>query len=171
MNFKRIPDYPDYRISELGYVISFKGKKPRAMKNIIDNHGYYFVNLSDKNGRTKHKLVHRLVAQAYIDNPENKPIVDHINGDIKNNNLKNLRWCTNQENHMNQKKRKNTSSKYKGVTWDKKMNKWRAKIRINGKQKHLGYFDDEKEASEAYNKKSKEVFGEFHREIDYTEDD
>ena len=65
------------------------------------------------------------------------------------------------QNNANSKKQKNTSSDYKGVGWNKKANKWRAKIQIDSKSKHLGYFDSEIEAAKQYDKKAKEHFGEY----------
>lgn len=56
---------------------------------------------------------------------------------------------------------RNSSSKYKGVSWFKNLNKWVAKIRVNGKDKHLGYFVDEDKAAEAYNEAAKIYFGEL----------
>ena len=54
-----------------------------------------------KNGKSYQRLVHRLVAEAFIPNPENKPCIDHIDGNNKNNNVKNLRWVTYKENMNN----------------------------------------------------------------------
>ena len=64
---------------------------------------------------------------------------------------------------MNQQKLTNKGgySKYKGVTWDKRRNKWMAKICKNYKTFHVGYFDTEEEASEAYNRRAIEIFEEF----------
>lgn len=63
-------------------------------------HGYYFVNLY-KDGQHTQRYVHRLVAEAFIPNPENKPCVDHIDTDKSNNNASNLRWVTYKENMNN----------------------------------------------------------------------
>jgi hypothetical protein len=68
-----------------------------------DNHGYYRVSLTrTTDHKQKHFLVARLVAIAFIPNPENKPEVDHIDGDRHNNSVNNLRWTTHHENCNNQ---------------------------------------------------------------------
>jgi hypothetical protein len=71
-----------------------KGRIKPLYKN---NRGYITVNLC-KDRIAKRKLVHRLVAEAFIDNKENKPQVNHIDGDISNNNASNLEWVTDNEN-------------------------------------------------------------------------
>ena len=63
--------------------------------------GYYCVSLLDGNGKSKLCKVHRLVATAFIPNPDNKPQIDHIDGNTKNNNVWNLRWATASENVRN----------------------------------------------------------------------
>lgn len=72
----------------------------------------------------------------------------------------NLRVVTVQQNMMNRKSNVGSSSKYKGVRWRKREKKWQARIKINGKDKHLGYFTSEEEAAEAYNKEAIKLFGE-----------
>ena len=108
-------------------------------------------------------LIHRIVASEFIDNQDNKPVVDHIDHDKTNNIVSNLRWASFSQNQMNQQKLTNKGgySKYKGVTWDKRRNKWMAKICKNYKTFHVGYFDTEEEASEAYNRRAIEIFEEF----------
>lgn len=81
--------------------------------------------------------------------------IDHKNRDKLDNRLSNLRVVTNQQNHMNLQSYKNSSSIYKGVSWKKDKNKWRAQITINGKQKHLGYYNSEVEAARAYDATAK----------------
>jgi len=163
---KEISDYPNYLISQRGIVISFQRKYPRVLRPRPDGGGYFIVNLWENEKRKIHKI-HRLVAEAFIPNPENKSCVDHIRNNPKNNNVNNLRWATKSENGMNTNKQKNCSSIYKGVSWSKKSNKWVTHIKINGKNKNLGYFVLEEDARDAYIKKAKEIQGEFYNDIQY----
>ena len=85
-------------------------------------------------------------------------IIDHIDHDKRNNRLDNLRVVTASQNARNKTKKANCSSQFRGVTWDKKACKWKARIRMaKGKRKHLGYFDMEEEASKAYEAKYAEL--------------
>lgn len=89
------------------------------------------------------------------------PIVDHINQDKLDNRKCNLRSATNSQNQWNQSKPKNNTSGYKGVYWDKQRQKWRAQIKINGRRRFLGYFDDILDAARSYDKAALELFGDF----------
>jgi hypothetical protein len=100
-----------------------------------------------------------MLAQAFLENPQNLPTVDHIDRDTSNYTLENLRFASRSEQNVNQSKQKNTSSKYIGVCWDNPTAKWRAYIKIEGKNKHLGYFDNEEDAGRAYDSA---CFSEFH---------
>lgn len=87
-----------------GYDVSTCGRiKNNKTGNIIkpdkEEKGYRRLTIRVK-GKRKHYAVHRLVALAFIPNPENKPQIDHIDGDKSNNRADNLRWCTNKENSM-----------------------------------------------------------------------
>jgi hypothetical protein len=87
---------------------------------------------------------------------------DHINGNGLDNRKSNLREVTSKQNNMNRSKTSNsTTSVYKGVHWVTRRSKWQAKIFVDGKDKFLGYFHDEKEAAIAYNKAATKFFGEF----------
>ena len=85
-----------YRVSNLGRVKSMRFNG-RILTGSINHSGYMVVNLT-KDGVTKHKFIHRLVATAFIDNPENKPFINHIDSNPLNNVIDNLEWCTQAEN-------------------------------------------------------------------------
>ncbi len=86
-----------------------------------------------------------------VENPSEKPDVDHIDRNKSTNSIDNLRWSTTSENLMNSGKRAFTSSIYKGVCFHGQTDRWRAQIRINGIAKTVGSFRTEKEAAESYN--------------------
>lgn len=85
--------------------------------------------------------------------------IDHIDHDGLNNQKANLRICTPSQNGMNRRPLLNTASTFKGVSIRNK--KWKASIKLNGKQIHLGYFSNEAVAARAYDTKAHELFGEF----------
>jgi hypothetical protein len=95
------------------------------------------VRVDDKQ---KTLLLHRYLLG---DPPTDKPHVDHIDGDPLNNRRSNLRWVTHQQNMFN---RVNT----RGYSWNKQLKKWATYIGIDGLLKHLGYFDSEEDAHQAY---------------------
>ena len=106
--------------------------------------------------------LHRLVADAFLDNPNNHQFVDHIDRDRLHNDVTNLRWCSRSQNGMNRTKQsKPSSSNYKGVSWKTPNNKWCANIRVDGKLKHIGLFDSEVQAAVAYNNAAIQYFAEF----------
>lgn len=92
-------DIPGY---EGVYLVSNKGNIKRISTNKIlkpyenKRNGYLTINLSNK-GR-KNLRIHRIVAKAFLPNPNNKPYINHIDGNKKNNNITNLEWCTQKEN-------------------------------------------------------------------------
>jgi len=109
-----------------------------------------------KNGKRTTISMHRVIMNTPSDMQ-----TDHINHNTLDNRKQNLRVCTRAENQHNTKLRKNTSSKYKGVSWDKIHRKWKAQIQINEKRISIGYFKSEMQTAKAYNKRAKELFGEF----------
>jgi hypothetical protein len=140
-----------YEVSNMGNVKSLPrhGTKGGLLIPRIDCNGYAEVGLM-KNAKRKNQKIHLLVAKYFVENPENKPYVDHKDQIKHNNFVGNLRWATRSENGFNRTKVWNGTSKYKGVYWYKSRNKWRASIRINDKSIHLGQFDTEEEGAKAY---------------------
>lgn len=89
--------------------------------------------------------------------------VDHINGDRLDNRKENLRFCTNHQNRFNQKVRKDNTSGFKGVYWDKAKRKWYVSIAAKPHRVFLGYFDDKEDGAKAYNAAAKRLHGSFAR--------
>lgn len=127
----------------------------------ISSYGYRRI-YSTLNGHGSEILVHRLV--FYKEYGYLPPSIDHINGDKLDNRVENLRPATPTQQLWNKPKKEGCSSRYKGVHWHKGTKKWHANIRINGKKVHLGSFDNEDEAGEAFNLKARQIHGEFFRE-------
>lgn len=111
-NWRRVAGYEDlYAVSDFGRVVALEKyvkrsnhskarKEPLLMSPYRKKNGYFVVVLSKNNERKRHS-VHRLVAEAFIPNQDNKPEIDHIDGNGLNNHVENLRWCTHFENMRN----------------------------------------------------------------------
>jgi len=148
--WKKIEGFEDYEISNKGRVKSLKFGKERILKKAITNN-YEIVTIFNNGIRTQ-RMVHQFVAMTFLNHKPNGMdlVIDHINFNKLDNRLDNLQIITNRENTS--KKNKISSSKYLGVHWDKKNEKWRSIISLNGNKKHLGYFTKEIEAYNAYKK-------------------
>lgn len=85
-----------YQVSSWGRI--YNTKYGRFVAPEETRKGYLRVDLFDEGGNRKHHKVHRLVAKAFIVNPENKPQVNHKDGNKRNNSITNLEWVTNEEN-------------------------------------------------------------------------
>lgn len=107
-----------YKISSYGRIMNtgiYRDGRRYSPKVLIPNtdiHGYKYVSLY-KNGKMKSVKVHRLVAEAFIPNPENKPCIDHIDTNRSNNNVDNLKWVTYHENANNPITRTHLSEAWK----------------------------------------------------------
>lgn len=139
-----INDFPKYEISNLGRVRS-NGYK--VLKLIKKQNGYICINLM-KDSKIHQRLVHRLVAKAFVDNFNEYNIVNHIDEVKNNNHFSNLEWVTQRENSHHSLTNDKTTSNFVGV--HKHLNSWRAEICIEGKSYHLGKFKSDNEASSEY---------------------
>lgn len=166
--WKDIPQYEGhYQVSSLGRVRSLDRrvkhsngrttfiKKGKVMRLAKGRSFYLKVRLS-VDGVTKTHNVHVLVAMAFLGH---KPggyalVVDHYPDRSKiNNKSSNLRLVTSRKNSSNER----GSSKYTGVSWNTQLGKWSSRIYVGGKRPHLGYFENEIDAHNAYQKKLKEI--------------
>ena len=131
-----------YKVSNYGRIYSL-GKKI-IRKPVVHKNGYEQIMLSNKNG-LKLILVHRLVMSSFVGKSDLE--VDHINGIKADNRLENLRYCTRRQNEW-YKVRPNKTSQYLGVR--KHRNKWSAQIKVDKKNIHIGIFNTEIEAYNAF---------------------
>lgn len=161
--WKPIEGYENiYEISNYGRVKSLqrivkKGiydikLKEKILVQFINSNKYLHVTLS-KNGICKNVKIHLLVASSFLNHKPDgthKIVIDHIDNNKLNNHLDNLQLISNRENCS---KEKRGFSKFTGVGFAKREKKWRAYISVNNKFIHLGYFNTEIEASNAYQNK------------------
>lgn len=121
--------------------------------------GFYAVrSVPIGGGKRATVLMHRVITGAAKGTE-----VDHANQNTLDNRKANLRVCTASENARNRGKTARNTSGYKGVSFDKRTGKWDARIGLNGKRRHLGYFDTALEAAAAYDRAALEMHGTFAR--------
>ena len=151
-----IPGYVGYEVSNMGNVRSvdrliedklgrkrfWKGK---PLKPLNCGKGYLAVNLNND----KRMYIHVLVAMGFAGHEPNghKVVVDHINGDKKDNRLENINVTTQRQNVL---KGDVCKSEYPGTYYCTQTNKWRARKMIDGKRYNVGYYETQKEAFYAY---------------------
>ena len=151
--WKEVPNYEKYMVSSRGRVKSLNfnktGVESLLKQNIVKK---YLSTTLSKEGRAKTFYIHKLVAMAFLNHIPcgTKVDVHHIDGNRLNNNLSNLELLTRQEHAIETWKSRGKTSAYVGVCWSKTNKKWKVQIRIEGKQKCIGHFEDEVSASEAY---------------------
>jgi hypothetical protein len=161
--WKDIEDYEGfYQVHPRGYV---RNRRGMILKTYRINSGYKCVKLH-RDGFKKAFLVHRLVAMAFVKNPdpENFDVVNHIDGKKRNNRAKNLEWCDNSHNILHARetglnpynkpgtgKKFGKTSKYHGVGFETARSKWYSGVTVDGKCMHRERFDTELEAAIHYN--------------------
>lgn len=120
----------------------------------MGNRGYRVIGFKGKT-----YLEHRVV--FFIHNGFLPNTVDHINNDSTDNRVDNLRACSSQQNSWNAKLSKSNNSGFKGVGWYTKSQKYRARLKMCGKDIHIGLFDDINDAVEAVRNKRETLHGQF----------
>jgi len=136
---------------------------------IVDDNFFYLSNfkwqLSPRGyvrgtiKKGKRVFLHRLIMKA-----QKGQILDHKNNNPLDNQIENLRFCSQRQNVANQVRTKRKYSKYKGVTYsitEKRKKRWTASCEYDNKEYRVGRFHTEKEAVDWYNKKAKELWGDF----------
>jgi hypothetical protein len=159
-----------YRKKKYGYAFRLieltQGKHAKVDAEdyeILNEHKWYAKRCVNhfyahrRNEANRNVAMHRIIMK-----PPRGYCVDHINGDGLDNRRANLRIVTIAENNYNKRKSKNVrSSQYKGVSIDKRTNRWRAIIYYKYRKISLGSYADEIDAARAYDEAAKELFGEF----------
>lgn len=147
----------NFIITSKGSIHEISGERAEQAKSMkwYDNTGGYCFAIVEGNTKSLHRFL--------MDAPKGM-VVDHINGNVKDSRVENLRICTHYQNLKNRQMNKNNSSGVRGVTWCKRNKRWYAKIQDRGRGFNLGYFKTIEEASQAYEAKYKELAGEFYRE-------
>ena len=153
---------------ETGFLWWIKDSESKSGRRGLDkpvgtyNKGYLHFCLPTPKGKRRQLLVHRVAFFLYYDSwPEE--FIDHINNVKTDNRIENLREATLQQNLRNQKSRAGSSSRYKGISFEKRRQKWKVELRYSGKIKYVGYYTSEEEAARAYDKAARELHGDYAR--------
>lgn len=165
--WKDVPGYEGYyqvsnegRVRSLDRWVIYKNGRERFYKGkffegSFNNRGYKKLSLS-KDGKAEYFFIHQVVAMAFLDHEPNGNtlVIDHINGDKADNRAENLQIVTHRDNTStcHRSDRNSLSSDFAGVNYYKQIDRWRAKIYYNETHIHLGYYNDEEDASNAYQK-------------------
>lgn len=130
-------------------------KQFRFHKSLVKSKNFtrdYIATSLKKNGKYKHQNIHRLLL-----NPKDGVLVDHIDGNARNNRQSNLRMATATQNNIN----KRMVKQIQGIHYDKKRNIWRVRFKINGKETHIGWFKNYESAKISAIESKNKYHGEF----------
>ena len=124
-----VRNYPNYIIYDDGRLFS---KKSNRFLKKVKGSLYHQYTLSNE-GKCKYHMIHRLVAEHFIPNPNNYNVVDHIDRDKLNNNVNNLRWCRSVDNSHNTGKYSTNTSGHKNIYFRTGRHAWVYAFRFKGK--------------------------------------
>tara|TARA_R110000744_G_scaffold7342_3_gene25328 strand:+ start:12881 stop:13555 length:675 start_codon:yes stop_codon:yes gene_type:complete len=167
MEWRKIEGYYPYEASSTGLIRN--SETGNELRFNIGGGGYYRFS-AKRDGVYITAKVHQLVAIAFHNHIIDgySVVVNHLNEDKLDNRASNLELTTNRDNCIHSIDKTKTSSKYIGVSWYKKMDKWRVTMRFNRNQYYtLGYFDDEEEAAKTYIDAKEKVDSGREDEINY----
>lgn len=147
VDIKGIEYHDNYEINRNGQIRHKINKD--ILKSHLDKDGYPTFSMS-KNGMTKQYRIHRLMALTFINNPDNKTDVNHIDGNRTNYNINNLEWVSRSENNYKSATSRSNKTGYKGVFYNKENKCYCAYITINKKRTYIGNtFETAEEANNA----------------------
>lgn len=159
--WKDVEGYPNYMVSSMGNVksLNYRGNTGKEKMLKYDNNKGYNRVLLYKDGKYKKYMVHRLVAQAFIPNPNNYPIINHKNENTIDNRVENLEWCTHQynTNYGSRSKKFAISNSIPILQFTKEGNfvkKWDSATQV---QKELGF--DKSGINQNLKRKTKSAYG------------
>jgi len=133
MKWSKIKGFPNYEICDEGLILTSSGRLIGGTLDYNKNRIYVRFNLYNEFGKSKKKRLHRLLGDAFLENPHNLPTVDHLDGNGQNNNLFNLRWATHSDNSQNTVVQKNNlSTGIKNISYYKSKKGFYFKKSLNG---------------------------------------
>lgn len=150
-----------FRYNPDGTLTKLTGKKETLVKGSETAEGYRVISLSIDGVVIGNFRLHRLIYQLHFGDLRQDEVIDHIDGDPRNNRIENLRKATHSQNRMNSRRVRRNTSGFKGV--HAHGDKFRAQIRIGHKRFDLGVFSTPEEAHKAYCSMAEKLYGNFAR--------
>jgi hypothetical protein len=144
----------EYRDGSLFWKKPRKGTKKDKKAGTLNVHGYLQTQI-DKKIIVNHRIIFMMFC-GFL--PKQ---IDHIDRNTLNNKIENLRPATNAENQCNSKVKVTSKSGIKNVSWVKRKNRWHVRLKVNGKEKHIGYFTDVETAKIKAIEARKMYYGDF----------